>query len=69
MNEVGEPNPFEEDGYEAYDPGERKLDLQLSKARGRESAQSESCDIGLRGKIDYLTDISATSSSQLSSGD
>lgn len=34
MNEAGEPNLFEEDGYEAYDPGERKLDLQLSKARG-----------------------------------
>jgi hypothetical protein len=69
MNEAGEPNPFEEDGYESYDPDERKLDLPLPKVRGRESAQSESCDIGLRGRIDCLTNIPATSYSQLSSGD
>ena len=69
MNEAGEPNSFEKDGYEAYDPDERKLDLPSSKVGGRESAQSESCAIGLRGRIDYLTKIPATSSSQLSSGE
>jgi len=36
MNEAGEPNSFEKDGYEAYDPDERKLDLPSSKVRGRE---------------------------------
>jgi hypothetical protein len=69
MNEAAEPNPFEKDGYEAYDPEERKLDLPSSKVRGRESAQSESCDIGLRGRIGYLANIPATSSSQLLSGE
>jgi hypothetical protein len=69
MNEAGEPNSFEKYGYEAYDPDERKVDLPSSKVRGRESAQSESCDIGLIDKINYLTNIPATSSSQLSSGD
>jgi hypothetical protein len=65
MNEAGEPNPFEEGGYKVCGPDEAKLDLPSSKVRGRESAQSESCYIELRDRIDYLTNIPATSSSQL----